>query len=194
MRPTQAGRRITTRSPVSTPAERLPIRAEAFDAYRWALLLVVAATHDAEDRKFALSLDRLALYDFFTSHPFLIFDAETTVGRRLVREGLEPRSLTYAAAPDRLANRRQRIQADVNALVPRGLARVEASDGRLVLQLTAEGAERAASLSSLFVQAVRVSANFVIHELDRVADRTLRERAVDWTSHRALMVDILEPE
>lgn len=179
---------------MTTQAEHLPLRAEAFDAFRWAHLLVVATVHGEAQRRIPLALDRLATYDFFTAHPFLVFDATSKAGRRLVREGLEPRSLTYAAAPDRLANRRQRIQADVNALVARGLARVEAHDGRLVFGLTTSGVEVAAGLTSLFAQAVRVSAKLVISQLDRLADGTLRHRATEWTSHRALMVDILEPE
>lgn len=180
---------------MSTPAaELLPLRAEAFDAYRWAHLLLVGCVHGSATRRKPLALDRLAMYDFFTSHPFLVFEPTSDAGRRLVREGLEPRSLTYAAAPDRLANRRQRIQADVNALVARGLAILAAVDGRLVFQLTDGGTTTASALGSMYAQAVRTSADLVIEQLDRLADKTLRQRATDWTNHRALMVDILEAE
>ena len=177
---------------MSTPPEREPPRAESFDAYRWAHLLVVASAYGESGRRAPLTLDRLATYDFFAAHPFLVFDAATNEGRQLVREGLEPKSLTYAAAPDRLANRRQRIQADVTALVARDLARIDARDGRLVFTATPTGLELTARFTSLFAQAIRLSAELVIIQLDRLSDRALRARATDWTSHRALMVDILE--
>ena len=176
-------------------AETQAVRAEAFDAYRWAHLLLVASVHAERNRRKPLSLDRLAMYDFFAAHPFLIFDDQTTApGRSLVREGLEPRSLTYAAAPDRLANRRQRIQADVTALVARDLADLAANDGRLVFALTEAGQARADSLASLYAQAVRSSAALVIANLDRLADATLRSRATEWTTYRALLIDVLESE
>jgi len=178
---------------VNTSAESAaPPRAETFEAYRWGHLLLVAAVHGEANRRRSLSMDRLATYDFFTAHPFLIFDPGSSAGRRLVREGLEPKSLTYAAAPDRLANRRQRIQADVTALVARGLGDVIAEDGRLVLRLTSPGGEVATTLRSFYAQAVRASATLVVGDLDKLADATLRARAQEWTSHRALMIDVLE--
>lgn len=65
-------------------------------------------------------------------------------------------------------------------------------DGRLILRLTKEGAGAATSLASFYAQAVRTSADLIISQLDRLADATLRKRATEWTSHRALMIDILE--
>lgn len=179
---------------MNAPSELLPIRAEAFDSYRWAHLLIVGAVHASEARQRPLTLDRLAMYDFFTSHPFLIVETESAAGRRLIREGLEPRSLTYASAPDRLANRRQRIQSDVTALVARDLMSVTASEGRLVCRLTGDGAQTSGSLTSLYAQAVATSGKLIVALLDRVADKTLRTKATEWTSHRALMIDVLEAE
>ena len=173
-------------------ANRLAPRAEGFGAYRWAQLLIIASVYEGSERKRPLTLDRLAIYEFFSAHPFLIFDTATSIGRALVRAGLEPRSLTYASAPDRLANRRQRVQADVTDLVARNLINVVVRDGRLALELSDEGESTAERLGSLHAQAVRESAKEVIAKLDRLADRTLRSRATTWTQHNALMIDILE--
>jgi hypothetical protein len=174
-------------------AERLAIRAEGLPPYRWANLLLIAEVHcEAGSRKHPLTLDRIAIYDFFSAHPFLVFGTETAIGRSLVRAGLEPRSLTYASAPDRLANRRQRVQADVSDLIARRLIDMEALNGRLAIRLPGPGKKIASELHSFHANAIRRSASHVIAKLDKLADRTLQSQARDWTQHNALMIDVLE--
>jgi hypothetical protein len=171
-------------------AERLALKAEGLTIFRWAQLLLVAQVHHcAEKRKHPLTLDRLAIYAFFSAHPFLLFDASSEVGGELIRGGVEPASLAYAAAPDRLANRRRRIQTDVTSLAARGLVDIVAQQGRLVVELGADGERIALSLHSLHAQALRQSANEVIATMDKLADRTLRHRANAVATDKALPVD-----
>lgn len=173
-------------------AERLAIRAEGLPSYRWANLLLIAEAHASGSRRHPLTLDRIAIYEFFSGHPFLIFGADTKVGRSLVRAGLEPRSLTYASAPDRLAIRRQRVQADISDLVARRLVEMDVDEGRLMVRMTEAGREVASQLRSLHANATRESASHVVSKLDGLADRTLQSRAKEWTRQNALMIDILE--
>ena len=160
--------------------------------YRWANLLLIAEVHGGARRKRLLTLDRIAIYEFFSAHPFLVFGTDTKIGRSLVRAGLEPRSLTYASAPDRLANRRQRVQADISDLIARRLVDLDAIDGRLALSLPDSGREIAGDLCSFHASAIRQSADHVIAKLDKLADRTMHRRAKDWTQHNLLMIDVLE--
>jgi len=174
------------------PADRRSIRAEGLPSYRWANLLLLTEVHCEKSRRHQLTLDRLAIYEFFSAHPFLVFGIDTKIGRSLVRVGLEPRSLTYASAPDRLANRRQRVQADVSDLVARQLVDIDVIEGRLSVLPSSSGREAASSLLSLHANAIRESAWHVVAKLDGLADRTLQSRAKEWTKHNALSIDILE--
>src|SRR3954451_3741853 len=98
-------------------------RPDSWDAFRWAHLLIVIAQTQATERRHPLTVTRLAIYDFFAGHPFLIFDEPRSAERRqLVLAGFERGSLIYAAAPQRLSNRRQQMQSDVSALIARKLA------------------------------------------------------------------------
>lgn len=174
------------------PTDRLATRAEGLSSYRWANLLLIAEAHCDAPRKRPLTLDRIAVYEFFSAHPFLVFGADTKIGRSLVRAGLESRSLTYASAPDRLANRRQRVQADISDLSARRLVDVGVVEGRLAISLPSLGREITSSLCSFQANAIRQSALHVIAKLDKLADRTLQSRAKEWTQHNALMIDVLE--
>jgi hypothetical protein len=100
--------------------------------------------------------------------------------------------LTYASAPDRLANRRQRVQADISDLSARRLVDVGVVDGRLAISLPSLGREITSKLCSFQANAIRQSALHVIAKLDKLADRTLQSRAREWTQHNALMIDVLE--
>lgn len=174
------------------PADRIGVRAEELASYRWANLLLIAEVHSGTPRHRPLSLDRIAIYEFFSAHPFLLFEADTKIGRKLIRAGLEPRSLTYASAPDRLANRRQRVRADISDLVSRQLVDMEVCDGRLAIRITDSGMAAAEELRTFQAGAIRESAMHVLAKLDKVADRTLHTRSREWTRQNAMLIDVLE--
>lgn len=174
------------------PAERIAVRAEELAVFRWAALLLVTEVYEESQRRHPLTLERIATYEFFSAHPFLVFSADAEVGRILVRNGLEPRSLTYAAAPDRLANRRERIRADISDLSSRALVDVTVKDGRLAIRMTLRGKDAASHLRSLQANALRESALQVIAKLDRLADRTLNQRSREWTEQNGLIIDIFQ--
>src|SRR3954463_8759178 len=107
------------------PERRAGRRPDSWEAFRWAHLLIVIAQATAAKRRHPLTVNRLATYDFFTGHPYLLFtDPESDAQRQLVLAGFERGSLIYASAPQRLTNRRQQMQSDVTALLSRKLAAV----------------------------------------------------------------------
>lgn len=173
---------------VDTHAGRRP---DSWDAFRWAHLLIVLAAFDAHKRRHPLTVTRATTYDFFAGHPYLVFtDPESDEQRQLLMAGFEEGSLIYAAAPQRLSNRRLQMQSDLVALLARRLVGPQADTGHLAFALTMLGERIVDEMWSLHAQAVRVSASLVIDQFDRMTDSALRESAGTLAEGNALAVDI----
>ena len=170
------------------PVHRRP---DSWDAFRWAHLLIVMSRAMATERRYPLTVNRLATYDFFAGHPYLLFsNPDTDEQQQLVLAGFERGSLIYASAPQRLTNRRQQMQSDVVALLARRLAAAQTAEGHLAFDLTDQGQQVVDDMWSLHAQALRVSADLVIGYFDRVTDTALRREAGRLSEGNALAVDI----
>jgi hypothetical protein len=177
---------------VTTATEpRAGRRPDSWDAFRWAHLLIVLAVFKGAKRRNPLTVPRLTTYDFFAGHPYLVFaDSESDEQRQLLLSGFEVGSLVYAAAPQRLSNRRQQMQSDLTALLARTLAGAHTEDGHLAFAITTQGEQIVDAMWSLHAQAVKVSARLVIRHFDRLSDTALRQTAADLSEDNALAVDI----
>lgn len=170
---------------------RVGRRPDSWDAFRWAHLLLVTAQATAQKRKNPLTINRLATYDFFAGHPYLVFvEPDSLERRQLILAGFERGSLIYASAPQRLSNRRQQMQSDLAALLARKLVVAGIEDGHVGFMLTHLGQEIVGEVWSLHAQALKVSADLVIDHFDRLSDTALRASANRLSQGNALAVDI----
>jgi hypothetical protein len=155
------------------------------------LILLLRAA--AEANTGPLTIDRLGYYDFLSANPFLVVDAETVEGTDLQLAGFSERNLDYQSAPQRFANRRARLQHDLNLLVAYGLVELKVDRRRsLGFVLTDSGHAIASSFRSLYADQYRRSAVLVIGRLKMLSDLRLRERAHTWLRAEGLLMDLYD--
>lgn len=162
---------------------------EAHSAFRLAqLLLVFLAIKD--HHPLGVTLERLTYYEFFASHPFLVFSSNDAEWRELVTLGRELATVAYASSPHRFVTTRQRLRHDLAGLLGRGLVQVRNVEGRLLVSITNRGEESALSIRSLYAQALERSANLVIRKLRKLSDTKLVEDSRSWMQTHPILIEL----
>lgn len=155
------------------------------------LLLLLEVALSLETR---LDLERLGVSDFLAANPFLVIAGEDALFDRLRLAGFGARSLTYAAPGHRFATRRGRLQHDLSLLVAYGMLEVVVEDGRRRYILSEQGETAAASLTSAYADAYRMSASEILRRVRRLSDRSLRERLREWLKADPILYEVLWDE
>lgn len=141
-----------------------------------------------------MDIERLAFYDFFSANPFLIFDVDDEERRELILAGFDSRTLSYQSSAQRFSNRRQRLQHDLAWLTSYALIHVAPVQGKVSYGLTEQGKETATALQSLYALSFTESARLVTDRLNRLTDKSLRDRAKGWLRAESLMIDLYDVE
>lgn len=163
---------------MATEAKPAPSRtsAEMLAPFRLGQLLVLFEAA-REVRSPALDVDRLGYYEFLTANPFLIVEADSIEGTRLLMAGFDYRNLDYQSSAQRFSNRRARLHHDLALLVARGLVVTAPNAGRVRYELSELGRESAASLNTLYAYALKEAAAIVLRRLRTLSDKQLRLHA-----------------
>jgi hypothetical protein len=154
------------------------------------LLLLNVSSDMAQGRP--LDVERIAYYDFFSSHPFLVFGEGAPERLRLALAGFASHSLSYNSAPQRFTNRLARMQHDLTYLVSVGLVEVAAVHSRVAYRLTSSGSESATAFRALYARSFQSAAELVIHRLKGLSDLQLSKQATVWLGQNTLLMPILE--
>jgi hypothetical protein len=170
----------------------LPARPEDFGFFRLGRLLLLLRAVDESKKARPVDIERLGFYDFFAANPFLVFESDSRVRRKLELAGFDSRSLSYQSSGHRFATRRGRMQHDLSRLVAYGLVGAGAVGGRLAFDLTDNGRERADSFTALYARAYRRSAELIVAKLNPLSDRRLHEKASEWLEARSFLIDLYD--
>ena len=174
----------------SLPGHPDIVRPESIQQFRMAqLLLVLAAAGESKKR---LDLERLAIVEFLAANPFLVIDTDTTEAEHLRLKGFGRHSIAYASPGQRFVSRRQRVMADVAQLVAFGLARLNASAGRRVVDLTEQGRVAERRLSSVYADAYRASSQTMVPLVTKLTDVALYKRLEEWLRSDPVLFDLLD--
>ncbi len=164
---------------------------EESTVFRVSQLALLLAT--AENNKTSVTnLDRLAYFDFFAAHPFIILDGESaekdSKDRLTLRlAGFTDGQVTYGSIGHRFATRRKRIRHDLALLVTRGLAQVLPDR----YAITPAGAEFAIELKTVYAEAYRTSALIVFKRFSNLSEARLRMKAEKLIGKHWLLIDFL---
>lgn len=154
------------------------------------LCLLLAATDETNAK--LTSLDRLAYFDFFAAHPFIVLDGDSPEkdarDRLILRlEGFADRQLNYGTIGHRFTTRRKRIQYDFALLVSRGLAQVSSNH----YAVTDSGKQFANALETVYADAYRTAATIVLKRLGNLSETRLRTKAEKLLGTSWLLIDFL---
>lgn len=169
------------------PAVSVP--PEAHPAFRRGQLMLLL-----EHFEEPVTLERISLLDFFAANPYLIVREDGSDRTQLLLTGLSPLALSYQAAKERYANRRTRLHSDLAALTAWGYASITTADGMRACMLTDQGREAAASLSSLYADAYRVSVELIHGRFRRHTDAALSKRLQEWLNIEQFRIDLWDFE
>jgi hypothetical protein len=173
---------------LSAPVPSGPEDEQVFRLAQLLLLLETAADLAVNVR----TLDRLGIFDFLAANPFIALPPEdasaTSDHLRLRLAGFSDHQLTYAATGPRFVSRRQRLQADLAALLALGLVRIDQSG----YVLTALGSASAQQLNSVYADAYRDGARVILRRLGKVSDSRLTEHMETWLGQSWLLIDVLD--
>lgn len=170
----------------------LQIGVEDLLEFRAARLLLLFHVSDEISQGRPLDVERIAYYDFFSSHPFLVFGEGAPERLRLALAGFASHSLSYSSAPQRFTNRRARMQHDLAYLVSLGLIEVAAVHSRVAYRLTSSGSESATAFRALYARSFGSAAALVIRRLKGLSDLQLSKQATVWLGQDTLLMPILE--
>jgi hypothetical protein len=138
------------------------------------------------------TIDRIAIYDFFTSNPFAMLDMtddrDSADALRLELVGFAAGQLSYASVGQRFASRRERIRNDIAVLVSRGLVQV----GPEAFEITPLGLETADQLDTAYADAYRIALDIILRRLSRMSDAKLNEAVAIWSGRHWLLLDLLD--
>jgi hypothetical protein len=165
--------------------------AEMLAPFRLGQLLVLFEAA-SEIRSPALDVDRLGYYEFLTANPFLVVEADSIEGTRLLMAGFDYRNLDYQSSAQRFTNRRARLHHDLSLLVARGLVVTAPQSGRVRYELSELGRESAVRLNTLYAYALKEAAAIVLRRLRGLSDKQLRLRAQIALQSSDLLVDLYD--
>lgn len=153
------------------------------------LLLFDVAEHDS--RKLA-SIDRIAIYEFFSDNPWMIIEGERPLDRRdrlaIEVAGFAIDQLAYSSVSFRYLSRRELIRDDMGFLLVRGLILVQHDQYRI----SSRGMMIAAQMHSSYAQAYRTSAGIVVRRLASRSNNALEKDVERWLGKSWLLLDLLE--
>lgn len=166
-----------------------PVRADDQDLFNAArLLLVFLSLKRANNQR--VSVDRLIYYEFYSSHPYLLFTFEDAEWGDLVVTGFELTTVSYNSPSHKFVSERERIKAYLAALTSRGLISAAFEGGRIVYIITPIGEKAATEIRSLYASAYLKSAGIVIRRLKRLSDTALARESRRLLSRKALLFDL----
>ena len=167
-------------NPVSVPPE-------THSAFRRGQLLLLL-----EQFERPVTVDRLGYLEFFSANPYLVHRADSSERTQLQLAGFNPKALSYQASTERFANRRTRLRSDLGALVAWGLASTTSIDGFVACQLTEIGRTRAASFTSLYADAYRLSVRLIRPKMRGLSSAGLAKLVQQWLRVDEFRVDLLD--
>jgi len=167
-------------NPVAVPPE-------THSAFRRGQLLLLL-----EQFEEPVAVDRIGYLEFFSANPYLVHRAESSERTQLLLAGFNPKALSYQASTERFANRRTRLRSDLGALVAWGLARTASVDGLVACQLTETGRARAASFTSLYADAYRLSVSLIRPKMRGLSNAGLARLVQQWLRVDEFRIDLLD--
>jgi predicted transcriptional regulator len=166
--------------------------AEDEDLFNSARLLILfdALSNLSQD---GVPIERIAYYDFFSAHPFLVIGKdETDLKLDLLYYGFESTTIGYISSSQRFSNRRERLKHFLAKLLMRDLIQLKNQDGLFLYSITEHGTTTSSQFKSLYMEAYKKSAAIIVSKLARLSDKKLSQNAREWLKAEPFIIDLYD--